>query len=189
MRTRVLLSVLTVGSLLNFSAGAVDQSAPFGFSWGPVDKIPRPSIAAREGNVTLLVYQRDQLFLTELRDTEEIVLEVCKKEGLQQIVWISRLLSAAEEHDKFEAILAEGMRRYGKPETSEQGITYWDAGGTTMTKISDGQGLHRILMVSSGPGFNTCSDEYGSMTGHPLSDYWRRFLPNDGVLRLRKEKL
>jgi uncharacterized protein RhaS with RHS repeats len=114
----VLLLVLTVGSLLNFSAGSVDQSAPFGFSWGPVDKIPRPSTAAREGNVTLLVYQRDQLFLTELRDTEEIVLEVCKKEGLQQIVWISRLLSAAEEHDKFEAILAEGMRRYGKPETS-----------------------------------------------------------------------
>jgi hypothetical protein len=105
----VLLLVLTVGSLLNFSAGSVDQSAPFGFSWGPVDKIPRPSIAAREGNVTLLVYQRDQLFLTELRDTEEIVLEVCKKEGLQQIVWISRLLSAAEEHDKFEAILAEGI--------------------------------------------------------------------------------
>jgi hypothetical protein len=181
MRTMVLVSVLTVGSLLNFSAGSVDQSAPFGFSWGPVDKIPRPSIAAREGNVTLLVYQRDQLSFTELRDTDEIVLEVCKKEGLQQIVWISRLLSAAEEHDKFEAILAEGMRRYGIPELSEQGIIYWNAGATTMSRISDGQGPLRILMVSTGPEFDSCSEEYGSMTGRPLSDYWRRFLPNEGA--------
>jgi hypothetical protein len=29
-----------------------------------------------------------------------IVLEVCKNEGLQQIIWISRLLPETEERDK-----------------------------------------------------------------------------------------
>jgi len=87
------ISVLTA-VLLSATASALDQSAPFGFSWGPVDKVPTPSLASREENVTLLMYRRDRLPSDELRDTEEIVLEICKKEGLQQIVWISGLLSA-----------------------------------------------------------------------------------------------
>ena len=61
MRTAVLLTALMSGSLLNFSAGAVDESAPFGFSWGPVDKVPRPSLATREENVTRLTYFPDRL--------------------------------------------------------------------------------------------------------------------------------
>jgi hypothetical protein len=69
-------------------ASALDQSAPFGFSWGPVDKVPTPSLASREDNVTLRMYRGDRLPRSELRDTEEIVLEICKKEGLQQIVWM-----------------------------------------------------------------------------------------------------
>jgi hypothetical protein len=48
MGKKVLLAVVTGASLLNFSAGALDQSAPFGFSWGPVDKVPRPSLATRD---------------------------------------------------------------------------------------------------------------------------------------------
>jgi hypothetical protein len=83
------MTALLSGSLLNFSAGALDESAPFGFSWGPVDKVPRPSLATRDENITRLTYLRDRLPPNELRDTEEIVLEVCKNEGLQQIIWIS----------------------------------------------------------------------------------------------------
>lgn len=78
MGKKVLLAVVTGASLLNFSAGALDQSAPFGFSWGPVDKVPRPSLATRDENITRLTYFRDRLPPNELRDTEEIVLEVCK---------------------------------------------------------------------------------------------------------------
>ena len=48
MRTALLLTALMSGSLLNFSAGAVDQSAPFGFSWGPVDKVPSTSDEVKE---------------------------------------------------------------------------------------------------------------------------------------------
>jgi hypothetical protein len=177
VRRKVLLPIV-IGSLLNFSAAALDQSAPFGFSWGPVDKVPTPSLATREGNITLLMYRRDRLPPDELLDTEEIVLEICKKEGLQQIVWISRFLSASEEHDRVDTIIAEGTRRYGKAEIGERGIIHWSAGRTTLAIISNDQGLHRIVMVSTGPGFDTCSEEHKSITGHPVSDHWMRFLPN-----------
>ena len=177
MRKKVLLAVVICASLLSFPAGGFDQFAPFGFSWGPVDKVPRPSFATRDGNVTLLVYRRDRLPPNELRDTEEIVLEVCKNEGLQQIVWMSRLLSDTEEHDKVQAILAEGMRRYGEADISEQGIVNWSAGRTVMARTSDEQGLHRIIMVSTGPGYDACSQEHG----HPLSDHWMKLLPNHGA--------
>jgi hypothetical protein len=177
----VLLAVLISSSLLSFSVGGFDQSAPFGFSWGPVDKVPTPSLATREENITRLTYWRDRLPPDELRDTEEIDFEVCKGEGLQQIIWISRLLSASEEHDRLEAIVAEGNRRYGKAEIAERGIIQWPAGRTLVAAISNDQGLHRIIMVSTGPGFDTCSEEHRSITGHPISDHWMRFLPNNSI--------
>jgi|SRR6476659_5791860 hypothetical protein len=90
MRTRLLSTVLLAGGLLTVSAGAFDQSAPFGLSWGPVVNVPRPSLATREDNITLLVYRGERI-PREARDAEEIVLGVCKNEGVQQIVWISRL--------------------------------------------------------------------------------------------------
>jgi hypothetical protein len=117
------ISVLTA-VLLSATASALDQSAPFGFSWGSADKVPTPSLASREENVTLLMYRRDRLPGDELRDTEEIVLEICKKEGLQQIVWISGLLSAFEQRDKLDAIVAEGNRRYGQTTSNSYG-EYW----------------------------------------------------------------
>lgn len=179
MRTTV-LAVFIGGSLLNLSAGAFAQSAPFGLSWGPVENIPRPSFATREGNVTLLMYRGDHI-PSEARDAEEIVLEVCKNEGLQQIVWVSRFLSDSEAHEKFEAVLAEGIRRYGKAEISEQGNIYWSAGRTFVARKSFGPGLYRIIMASTGPGFDTCSEEHMSMTGHPMNDHWMRFLPNNSA--------
>jgi len=65
---------IAIASLLNFSAAAFDQPAPFGFSWGPVDKVPAPSLATRHDNVTLLIYRGDRLPSDELPGTEEIVL-------------------------------------------------------------------------------------------------------------------
>lgn len=179
MGKKVLLAVVTGASLLNFSAGALDQSAPFGFSWGPVDKVPRPSLATRDENITRLTYFRDRLPPNELRDTEEIVLEVCKNEGLQQIIWISRLLSETEERDRVQAILAEGMRRYGEPEISERGVVSWSAGRTLLARGSDERGLYRIVMVSTGPGYDSCSAEHMSISGHFLTDHWMKFLPNN----------
>jgi hypothetical protein len=166
---------------LSLSVGAFDQTAPFGFSWGSVDKVPTPSMASREDNVTLLMYRRDQLPRDELPDTEEIVLEICKKEGLQQIVWISRFLSETEKNEKLNVILSEGTRRYGKAEVLDHGIISWSSGRTLVTQISDAGGLSRIVMVSTGPGFDACSEEHKSVTGHTVSDHWMQFLPGNTV--------
>jgi len=167
------LIVLTGVALLTFSANALDQSAPFGLSWGPVDKVPVPSLATKHDNITLLIYRRDRLPSDELRDTEEIVLQVCEKEGLQQIIWISRSLSTVEEHNKLASILAEGTRRYGKVEEGERGTVQWNGGQTALAAVSTDQGLHRIFMASSGPAVDPCSKEHG----HPVSDHWMHFLP------------
>ena len=129
MRARLLWAVLLAGGLLTVSAGAFDQSAPFGLSWGPVVKVPKPSLATREDNLTVLVYRGDRV-PNEVPDTEEVVLGVCKNEGLQQVIWISRFFSSAELNEKLEAVLAEGTRRYGRAEISEQGIISWNAGRT-----------------------------------------------------------
>jgi hypothetical protein len=158
--------------LLSFSASAIDESAPFGFSWGPVDKIPTPSLATRHDNITLLIYRRDRLPSDALPRTEEIVLQVCKHEGLQQIIWISKLLSTSEEHTMLESILAEGTRRYGKAEEGEQGGIQWNRGQTVLAGVSTNQGLHRIFMASNGPRLDACSEGHG----HPVSDHWMQFL-------------
>jgi hypothetical protein len=79
---------------------------------------------------------RDRLPSNELPDTEEIVLQVCKTEGLQQIIWISKLLSTSEERVQLESILAEGTRRYGKPEVAEQGVIHWNGGQTMVAAVS-----------------------------------------------------
>ena len=142
---------LAIASLLNFSAAAFGQSAPFGFSWGPVDKVPTPSLATRHDNVTLLIYRGDRLPSDELPGTEEIVLQVCKKEGLQQIIWISKFLSDSEEHAILGSILTESARRYGKPEKGEQGVIQWNGGQAMLAAVSNDQGLHRIFMASNGP--------------------------------------
>jgi hypothetical protein len=166
--------------LLTATASALDQSAPFGFLWGPVDKVPTPSLASREENVTLLMYRHDRLPSDELRDTDEIVLEICKKEGLQQIVWTSRLLSALEQRDKLDAVVAEGNERYGQAELEARGIIHWNAGRTSALTVSDDLGPRRTVMVSTGPGLDACSQEHESLTGHPVSDHWMRFLSNEG---------
>jgi hypothetical protein len=102
------------------------------------------------------------------------VLQVCQKEGLQQIVWITKFLSNSEEHTVLDSIFAEGDRRYGKAEAGERGTLRWNGGQTTVATVSNDQGLHRIFMASNGPGIDACSEEHG----HPVNEHWMRFLPN-----------
>jgi hypothetical protein len=168
----MLLAVLVSGSALNLSARALDQPAPFGLSWG-ADKLPNPSLATRHDNITLLIYRDDRLPSGELRDTQEIVLQVCEKEGLQQVIWISRLLSSSEERDRIGSIVAEGTRRYGAFEVTERGAIQWNGGQTVVAAGSNDQG-HRIFMASNGPSIDTCSKEHG----HGISDHWMQFLSN-----------
>src|SRR6516225_2023319 len=119
MGKKVLLAVVTGASLLNFSAGALDQSAPFGLSWGPVNKVPRPSLATRDENITRLTYFRDRL-PPNFRETEEIVLEVlfvaatpffvARRVQLTQLAAFHRLPAAYPLRDFAEA---GGLMSYG----------------------------------------------------------------------------
>jgi hypothetical protein len=109
------------------------------------------------------------------------VLEVCKNEGLQQILWFSHLLPASEEHDKFAAILAEGSRRYGTADKIDDGTATWTVGRTTVVRIAYDQGRSRLIMISTGPALESCSETYQSATGHPLSDHWMLLLPGNAA--------
>ena len=172
VRGTVRLLSLISASLLSLSANASDDSAPFGFSWGPVDRVPTPSLATRHDNITLLIYRDDRL-PPDVPGTQEIVLQICKNEGLQQIIWISKFLSDSEESTMFKNIFEEGDRRYGKAEAGDRGILRWNGGQTTVAAVSNDQGLHRIFMASNGPSLDACSEEHG----HSVSDHWMQFLP------------
>jgi len=116
--------VVTAGTI--FPAWAVEPSAPFGFAWGPVDKVPKPSLALKDANVTVLLYRRDRLQSSEMRpDTEIISLDVCKKEGLQQISWASKALSTDEATAKFVQVVAEAVQKYGESEPTALGALVW----------------------------------------------------------------
>ena len=178
MHAMLLLLAALTATAVTGSAGAFGE-APYGLSWGPLTSIPKPSLANREDNVTLLMYRNDRLPSGAV-DTEELVLEVCEKEGLQQIVWISRLFSDAEFDDKLQAILREGNRRYGIPETRDRGVIAWNSGRFLMLRTRADPGMQRIIMVSHGPEFDACSIEHERLSGHSIDNHWIRFLVAPG---------
>lgn len=145
--------------------------APFGFVWGPVTDVPRPSLALREGNMTALVYLGDRL-PAGLRDTDEVVLEVCASEGLQHIIWVSRRLSDREADAKYAAALVEGTQRYGEPEKDPvRNAVVWRTGRTTLAWAPAGPGQRRMVMMNWGPDFEACSSRHLDVTGHPVTEH------------------
>ena len=173
---------LTLSVTLFASAGAVfaatgfDGSAPFGLAWGPLGKIPKPSLALEDVNVTVLLYRRERLPSEEIPDTEVILLDVCKKEGLQQISWASRSLSTDEAVSKFIRILAVGGERYGESKPTSGGALGWENGRIEALSVSEPDGTHRILMVSRGPDFDACSAEHDRASDQSLRTRWLRRL-------------
>jgi len=161
-------------------ASAFDDAAPFGFAWGPLDKVPKPSLAAKDANVTVLLYRRDRLPVDEMPDTELVLLDVCKKEGLQQISWVSKALSANEAVAKFTQIVAQGVQRYGESKVTPEGALAWQNGRIEIVRVSEPDGKHRLLMVSRGPDFDPCSAEHDLASDQALRSRWlhRPELPN-----------
>jgi len=155
---------------------ASQGSAPFGFAWGPLDKVPKPSFALKDANVTILLYRGDRLLSNEMPDTEVVLLDVCKKEGLQQISWASRALSADQATAKFVQVVALGVQKYGESKPSPGGALAWDNGRIEVMSVSEADGAHRILMVSRGPNFDTCSAEHDVASDQGLRTRWLRRL-------------
>ena len=167
-------AMLAIAAATSFPALAFEQSAPFGFAWGPLDKIPKPSLALKDANVTVLLYRRDRLQSNEMPDTEVILLDVCRKEGLQQISWASKALSANEATAKFVQVVTETVQKYGESEPTPEGALAWGNGRIEALSVSEPDGMHRILMVSRGPDFDACSAEHDLASDQSLRTRWLR---------------
>jgi hypothetical protein len=150
--------------------------APFGLSWGPLTEVPKPSMVDREGNITALIYFHDRPPSTG-RDTDRVVLEVCKDEGLQQVIWLSRPLSDAELQVRHAAILQEGVRRHGTPrEGDAPGTVAWPAARIFLSVRTSASEERRLLMVSQGERYTGCSATHEAMTGHSAGVHASRLL-------------
>lgn len=171
------------GALLLLAAGssAAAQEAPFGLAWGPVTDVPRPSMVDREANVTALTYLHDRA-LASSDDTDRVILEVCRDEGLQQVVWLSRPLSEAELPARYDAILQEGVRRHGPPRAEAHSETIvWPKGHTLLAVGKPGPGGRRLVMLSRGDRYEACSRTHASATGHSATTHAGRLIDGDGV--------
>ena len=161
------------------AAAATAQEAPFGLAWGPVTDVPRPSMIDREANVTALTYLHDKPIASGA-DTDRVILEVCRDEGLQQVVWLSRPLSAAELPARYDAILREGTRRNGPPRSDTRSETVaWPNGRTLLAVGKPGPGGSRLVMLSRGERYDACSRAHASTTGHPANVHAGRLIDGE----------
>jgi hypothetical protein len=155
----LLVAAIIAAAPVSFSRGAAGQDAPFGFHWGDRSaSLPKPSEVLQVKNITALIYKRDNV-PAALRDTEEITVKVCDPEGLQQVIWVSRLLSGEDARHKFAAIYAEGVRQHGEADEGDpaSGTALWNTAQITMFANLAEPGFYRIFMVQDGPEFQTCS--------------------------------
>jgi hypothetical protein len=172
------ISVVAVGAAL--PAPAFDGSAPFGLAWGPLDKIPKPSLAFRDANVTVLAYRRERLPSNDMPDTEVVLIDVCKKEGLQQVSWASKALSSEEATAKLVQMIALGVQKYGEGKPTSGGAFGWENGRIEILRVSGSGEENRILMVSRGPDFEACAAVHDQASDQSLATRWLRRidLPN-----------
>jgi hypothetical protein len=157
-------------------SAAPAQDAPFGLAWGPVETVPKPSMVDREANITALIYLRGHPPASG-PDTEEVVLEVCRDEGLQEVIWLSRPLTEAEMPSRYETIYREGVRRYGEPGTmDDEGTVTWPAGRVLLTVRKVASGERRLMMVVRGDRYDACSGTHRALAGHPAGVHVSRLL-------------
>ena len=169
---RLSVTTFTIAACFLPPALAFDDAAPFGFAWGPLEKVPKPSLALKEANITVLLYRQDRLPVDEMPDTEFVLLDVCRKEGLQQISWASKALSANEAAAKFAQVVARGVQRYGESKVTPEGALAWQDGRIEALSVSEPDGKHRLLMVHRGPGFGPCSAEHDLTSDQALRNRW-----------------
>jgi hypothetical protein len=163
------VAVLAIVALTRASAAAEPQpvKAPFGLAWGPIVEVPRPVSVDREANLTALHYLQGEWPATG-SGTAEVVLVVCRDEGLQQVVWVGLPLSGRELGRARQAIHEEGVRRYGEPSRGPLANSeVWPGGRALLASRELADGRHELVMTAFGPGFAACSQSHLVSTGHP----------------------
>lgn len=144
--------------------------APFSLTWAAKTDMPRPTLMDQEANVTAMIYFRGHPPATGA-NTQEVVLDVCRDEGLQRVIWFSQVLSVPEQTDLYEQLLAEGVRQHGasRPGPYPRSVI-WSTGLLLGVRNSPGRG-EQIVMMSEGDGFSRCSNRHHEEAGHSAVDH------------------
>ncbi|GJD63421.1 MULTISPECIES: threonyl-trna synthetase [Methylobacterium] len=162
------------------SCAALAGEAPFGLAWGPVATVPRPLKVGREANLTALHYPRGWRPAVG-PETAEVVLVVCREEGLQQVVWVGLPLAGDAFARARQAIRDEGVRRYGEPDPGPSpGSEVWPGGGALLATREVGDGRRELVMTTFGPGYAACSAAHRAATGHPAGAHVADLIGHDG---------
>lgn len=165
-RSPLALAMLAwAGSAL--AAEPTSGEAPFGLVWGALERVDTPSMVDREANLTGLYYFHDRP-LASGPGTVEVVLVVCREQGLQQVVWVGRPLDEAAYATARETIRREGVRRYGEPRPGPvPGSLAWPSGRAFLATRTLPDGARALVMSASGPDYAACSESHRTATGHP----------------------
>jgi hypothetical protein len=167
MRRAALALAMATWTGIAAAADASGDEAPFGLAWGPVDRIAPPSMVDREANLTGLFYFHDKP-LASGADTAEVILVICRDQGLQQVVWVGRPLLDAAAALEWERIRLEGVRRHGEPRAGQgANVLEWPEARTSLAMRIGAEGTRTLVMTVSGPRFAACSDVHRAATGHP----------------------
>lgn len=170
-RRKFLRCPLIIAVVFSATTAGYAQDAPFGFSWGPVERIPKPWTASREANITTLFY--DSTSPVAGVDTDQVIVEICQSEGLQQVIWVSRDLAQDELRRKFELVHQQASARFGEPTSSSGPMTEsWRHGRVSVAVSPPSDGHHRLVMAMRGELFDKCSSEHQAQVGHPA---WLHF--------------
>lgn len=162
------------------AAGGGPGDAPFGLAWGPVGEVPRPLKVDREANLTALYYQRGQGPATGPA-TAEVVLVVCRDEGLQQVIWVGVPLDGEALARARRTIHDEGVRRYGEPGRGPLADSeLWPEGRALLASREAADGRRELVMTAFGPGYATCSETHHAATGHPAGAHVANLIGADG---------
>lgn len=123
----------------------------------------------REANITALFYFHDQPPASG-PDTQQVVLEVCRDEGLQEVIWVSEPFPQTELAAKYDPIYREGVRRHGEPVKDRRPETVvWPGGHTLLAVRSVEGGRKRLIMIATGDQYEQCSAAHEVSAGHPAS--------------------
>jgi hypothetical protein len=100
-------------------------------------------------------------------DTQRIVLEVCREEGLQKVIWLSRPLSEAEFPARYTAIYQEGLAKHGTPvvDHGSQRVSWPHVRIKLFIREIPTAG-RQLIMTATGEQYEACSAAHEAETGH-----------------------
>ena len=105
------------------------------------------------------------------------MLEVCREEGLQQVIWLSRALDEPELTAAYAAIYREGVQRHGLPQAGSYALMVdWPSARTTLAVREVRAQSRQLVMTITGESYAACSERHRAEAGHPASEHVSKLL-------------